>query len=268
VNVSDWFSSSPCATPANFGDLERVRAETWRQLAEHIPQLGMNGGPPPFIPDRAVSDAARQRELAKQARQPLTNNERLLVNVAGSWHRRPTAQTVFGNLVLAADYVRTFTDFASMEAANEAAKRAVNVILARDNLDGQPDGPGAGRRPDRAFPTLPEPFEYCAVRPLSVPAELAGSVKSVAAVDRLLMKAGFPHPLMMLAAPVGWFAGCEAYLRYRFAPPTMASGRPAERTHRRAHLRLFGHVGADVPPTDLGSPDDASPSDSRISTKA
>ena len=33
------------------------------------------------------------------------------------------------NLFLAADYVRTYTDLATMEGANEAARRAVNAIL-------------------------------------------------------------------------------------------------------------------------------------------
>ena len=35
------------------------------------------------------------------------------------------------NLFLAADYVRTHTDLATMEGANEAARRAVNGILER-----------------------------------------------------------------------------------------------------------------------------------------
>ena len=33
------------------------------------------------------------------------------------------------NLFLASDYVRTHTDLATMEGANEAARRAVNGIL-------------------------------------------------------------------------------------------------------------------------------------------
>jgi hypothetical protein len=37
--------------------------------------------------------------------------------------------TAIPNLFLAADYVQTFTDLATMEAANEAARRAVNGIL-------------------------------------------------------------------------------------------------------------------------------------------
>jgi hypothetical protein len=57
------------------------------------------------------------------------NVEPLLVNVAGSWHNRPTAVTQIENLFLASDYVRTYTDLATMEGANEAARRAVNGIL-------------------------------------------------------------------------------------------------------------------------------------------
>ena len=58
-----------------------------------------------------------------------TNAEPLLVNTKGSWADRPDAATRIPNLVLAADYVRTYTDLATMEGANEAARRAVNAIL-------------------------------------------------------------------------------------------------------------------------------------------
>ena len=47
----------------------------------------------------------------------------------GSWADRPDAATRIPNLFLAADYVRTYTDLATMEGANEAARRAVNGIL-------------------------------------------------------------------------------------------------------------------------------------------
>jgi hypothetical protein len=59
------------------------------------------------------------------------NLEPLLINTAGSWAWRPEATTRIENLVLASDYVRTFTDLATMEGANEAARRAVNGILER-----------------------------------------------------------------------------------------------------------------------------------------
>jgi hypothetical protein len=58
-----------------------------------------------------------------------TNLEPLLINTAGSWSDRPDATTRIANLMLAADYVRTTTDLATMEGANEAARRAVNAIL-------------------------------------------------------------------------------------------------------------------------------------------
>ena len=57
------------------------------------------------------------------------NLEPLLINTAGSWEDRPEAVTAIENLFLASDYVRTHTDLATMEGANEAARRAVNGIL-------------------------------------------------------------------------------------------------------------------------------------------
>jgi uncharacterized protein with NAD-binding domain and iron-sulfur cluster len=40
------------------------------------------------------------------------------------------------NLFLASDYVRTHTDLATMEGANEAARRAVNGLLDAAQFDG------------------------------------------------------------------------------------------------------------------------------------
>jgi hypothetical protein len=55
--------------------------------------------------------------------------EPLLVNLIDTWKLRPAAVTLIPNFFLASDYVRTNTDLATMEAANEAARRAVNGIL-------------------------------------------------------------------------------------------------------------------------------------------
>ena len=63
-----------------------------------------------------------------------TNLEPLLINTAGSWADRPDAVTRIPNLFLAADFVRTHTDLATMEGANEAARRAVNGILDASGL--------------------------------------------------------------------------------------------------------------------------------------
>ena len=52
-----------------------------------------------------------------------------MINPAGSLQYRPEAFTEISNLFLASDYVRTYTDLATMEAANEAARRSVNALL-------------------------------------------------------------------------------------------------------------------------------------------
>ena len=57
------------------------------------------------------------------------NLEPLLLNLVGTWELRPHAYTQIPNLFLASDYVRTNTDLATMEGANEAARRAVNAII-------------------------------------------------------------------------------------------------------------------------------------------
>lgn len=57
------------------------------------------------------------------------NAEPLLVNRVGTYALRPEARTRITNLFLASDYVRTETDLACMEGANEAARSAVNALL-------------------------------------------------------------------------------------------------------------------------------------------
>lgn len=58
------------------------------------------------------------------------NTEPLLVNRPGSHALRPEVTTGIANLFLAGDYIKTETDLASMEGANESGRRAVNAILA------------------------------------------------------------------------------------------------------------------------------------------
>ena len=63
-----------------------------------------------------------------------TNQEALLINTAGSWQYRPDARTAIPNMFLAADFVKTYVDLATMEGANEAARMATNAILDRNLL--------------------------------------------------------------------------------------------------------------------------------------
>ena len=67
-----------------------------------------------------------------------TNAEPLLVNYVDTWRLRPEAVTRIPNFFLASDYVRTFTDLATMESANEAARRAVNGVIRAAHADVDP----------------------------------------------------------------------------------------------------------------------------------
>ncbi|GAB2739680.1 FAD-dependent oxidoreductase [Kitasatospora kifunensis] len=60
------------------------------------------------------------------------NREQLLVHPAGTLYNRPAAATAIPNFFLAGDYVRTDVDLATMEGANESARRAVNALLDAD----------------------------------------------------------------------------------------------------------------------------------------
>ena len=94
--------------------------------------------------DEVLTDAMKRgwyldRDIAPDGRPRIRvetmdlDAEPLLVNKAGRWNLRPTAHTGIANFFLASDYVRTNTNLATMEAANEAARRAVNGILDATN---------------------------------------------------------------------------------------------------------------------------------------
>lgn len=57
------------------------------------------------------------------------NKEPLLINAVNTWSLRPMAYTGFYNFYLAYDYVRTNTDLATMEGANEAARKKAILKL-------------------------------------------------------------------------------------------------------------------------------------------
>jgi hypothetical protein len=58
------------------------------------------------------------------------NQEPLLINTAGSLEYRPEGQVDLANLFLPSDYVRTYTDLACLEAANEAARGELLLAAA------------------------------------------------------------------------------------------------------------------------------------------
>lgn len=65
----------------------------------------------------------------RTGRRRMFNAEPLLVNRVGALQLRPSAKTGITNMFLAGDYVRTHTNLATMEGANEAARAAVNEVL-------------------------------------------------------------------------------------------------------------------------------------------
>jgi uncharacterized protein with NAD-binding domain and iron-sulfur cluster len=100
---------------------EEIRTEVWGQLIDHIDDGSLD--------ERNVVTWFLDPAIQFPNPTAATNLEPLLVNTAGSWADRPDATTRIPNLFLAADFVRTHTDLATMEGANEAARRAVNGIL-------------------------------------------------------------------------------------------------------------------------------------------
>lgn len=105
---------------------DEVAMETWEQL-----KRGANSDDKPLLQDKNLHSWFLDPDIQDPELNPhnLINLEPLLVNQVNSWHLRPNAYTEIPNLMLASDYVRTNTSLATMEAANEAARRAVNAIL-------------------------------------------------------------------------------------------------------------------------------------------
>jgi hypothetical protein len=64
--------------------------------------------------------------------------EVLFINELRSWDLRPNAFTAIPNFFVAGDYARTNTDLATMEGANEAARRAVNCIIEASGARARP----------------------------------------------------------------------------------------------------------------------------------
>lgn len=131
ICVSDWETPSNGThrphpgRPARELTCEQVKTEIWEQLKDHL-----NDGYMQQLCDQDRLHCYLDEAIRDDGSGTLVNDEPLLINTVSSWGLRPEAVTAIENLFLAADYVRTNTDLATMESANEAARRAVNGILA------------------------------------------------------------------------------------------------------------------------------------------
>jgi len=137
VDISNW------AAPGNVNGRPAHQAATRAEIKDEVwAQLkaALNGPERSVLEDDNLVDWFLDPDIQLPNPGVLTNAEPLLINHAGSLALRPDAHTELGNLLLAADYVRTHTDLATMEAANEAARRATNTILALSGVDAPPCG--------------------------------------------------------------------------------------------------------------------------------
>ncbi len=160
VDISDWDTPGVHTTtkPAKMCSADEVAAEVWAQLKHAINRAGEE-----ILSDDLVRGSYLDRDISRAGTVEAgdirvdgmdVDAEPLLVNKAGRWNIRPTAHTGIPNLFLAADYIRTNTNLATMEAANEAARRAVNGIL---------DASGSTARECRVWPIY-EPWILAPLR--------------------------------------------------------------------------------------------------------
>ena len=124
VDISEWDAKGLNGKTARDCTWEEIKAEVWEQL-----KRSLNVGGVEVLKDSYLHAWYTEPDVYRTAGGRLRNEEPLLVNYINTWSLRPEAVTRIQNLFLASDYVRTYTDVATMEGANEAARRAVNGIL-------------------------------------------------------------------------------------------------------------------------------------------
>ncbi len=127
VVISNWHAAGDVnGKAAKDCTPEEIKEEVWREVKDHLNDMGEVLLSDDDLVDWYLADSVRFTEDGA------VNDEPLLINTVDSWSNRPEAVTGIPNFFLASDYVRTNTDLATMEAANEAARRAVNGVLDAD----------------------------------------------------------------------------------------------------------------------------------------
>ncbi len=132
VCIADWRVPGLRSRRAMDCTVDEIAREVWTQLLGQLPPserrplkrarwLGYGVDP------RIADPATRARRC-----------EPLFIHTLGSWGDRPTARTEIEGLFLASDYVRNSVDVACMEGANEAARRAVDAVLAASSQTAGP----------------------------------------------------------------------------------------------------------------------------------
>jgi uncharacterized protein with NAD-binding domain and iron-sulfur cluster len=152
VDISEW------DTPGKFipkiakeCTRDEIAFEVWEQLKA---ALNGSGEGDTILTDELRHSWHLDDDVDYTAGLPPKNHSRLLVHPPGSWALRPEAGTAIPNLAIAADYVRTHTNIASMEGACEAGRRAANAIVERS---------GSSAAKSDVWP-LVEPHQFAALK--------------------------------------------------------------------------------------------------------
>ncbi len=125
VIASDWDTPGVVhEKPARQCTREEIVEEIWEQLKSHL------NAEDHVLEDEHLVDWFLDPAIV-ETDNGVTNTSPLLINTTGSLKHRPSANPAVPNLYIAADYVRTNSDLASMESANEAGRRAANAIFAK-----------------------------------------------------------------------------------------------------------------------------------------
>jgi uncharacterized protein with NAD-binding domain and iron-sulfur cluster len=128
VIISDWEQKNGQGKAArDYTSRDELLEEIWRQLEEQLPPGTVNR-----------NDVLEMHLDDNVTLNPFVNTTPLLTHPCGQLKLRPESKNRISNLYLAADYVRTYVDLATMEGANEAARRAVAAIMQDTNTPGPP----------------------------------------------------------------------------------------------------------------------------------
>lgn len=131
VDVSEWHENG-VLTKKHARDCtpEQIKDDVWEQM-----KMGLNTKDKEVLRDDMIHVWFIDRDIRFVGDYATKNTEPLLVNKVDTWRLRPESHCMIPNLFFAGDYVRTFTDLATMEGANESARRAVNDIIDASGAD-------------------------------------------------------------------------------------------------------------------------------------
>jgi geranylgeranyl pyrophosphate synthase/uncharacterized protein with NAD-binding domain and iron-sulfur cluster len=244
VDVSNWEAPGSNGRSAMQCSREEVMCEVWHQLKRSINvdrELLRDEDLHSWFLDPDIQKSADGSGL-------LTDAEPLLVNLVDTWALRPDAATRIPNLFLASDYVRTNTDLATMEGANEAARRAVNGLLDAAGFVGPRCAVWPLRQPEVLAPFRQhDAARYAAGLPWD-------DTMTNIAVEAVSRASPLLAPLAPLLANIEPFVPAATTVDTRDLPPGATAGPPALGNLGSAPANF--PVDAVVPGGDVAGPTD------------